>query len=261
MIEDTNPALLLRLGDIAALHQSGSGPTLVWLSGYSSDMNGTKASWLAQQCAIWSYDYMRFDYRGTGQSAGVFHDMTLSDWLDDTLAVIDQLTDRPLILIGSSMGGWLGLKAATLRPNRVKALALIAPAPDFTDQIWHTLNETERADYAATGSLPDDGRFVAMTYKLMKDGNDNHLLLKKPIAFDGPVEIIHGLRDALVPNETPYTIVDLLASEDVTLHLVKDGAHDLSRPQDLDILWQMITRLREKISVESSVPTGEVGAS
>lgn len=247
---DPTAPISLRLGDLTVNKVTGSGPTIVWLAGYASHMNGPRATWMTEQCQIWSYNLIKFDYRGTGQSKGqsngVFADMTLSHWLEDTLNVIDQLTDGPVILVGSSMGGWLGLKAGTLRPDKIKGLLLLAPAADFTDRFWQALTIAERQELTRTGQLPVTETRPPLSHKFIEDGS-KHSLLNAPINYDGPVEIIHGMRDPIVPNHVPHKITELLTSDRVVLHLIKDGVHDLYRPQDLDVTWQALTRLRERV--------------
>lgn len=246
-----SPATMHRLEHADGTHvmaelTEGSGPTVVYLSGYGSNMQGNKPTWLSHQSSIWGQRFIRFDYRGTGLSSGEFNDQTLGKWLDDTLLVLDRLKDGPAILIGSSMGTWLALRAATLQPSKIASLLLISSAPDFTKRYWDQLSEDEKTQAAESKLLPLERR-NPLTFDMVHEANHNHLILGGPIAFDGPTEMVHGLRDDIADVEITHCIVDALASERVTVTLVKDGDHSLSRPQDLSLIWQALTRLREQV--------------
>jgi pimeloyl-ACP methyl ester carboxylesterase len=222
---------------LAFERQAGLGPTLVWLSGFKSDMAGTKAEALA----VWARDagraFLRFDYSGCGRSEGRFEDGTIGRWLDDTLSMIDAQSEGPLVLVGSSMGGWLALLTALARPERVQSLLLIAPAPDFTEALmWANFPDTVRAEILETGRWerpsPYDPEPYLITKALIEDGR-RHLLLGGRIGFAGPVHILQGMQDADVPWRHALKLVEALESTDVTLELIKDGDHRLSRPEDI----------------------------
>jgi pimeloyl-ACP methyl ester carboxylesterase len=224
-------------------------PTVVFLHGLMSDMEGGKAIHLARHALDAGFSFLRFDTFGHGKSSGAFTDGTIGRWRDDALAVIDTLTAGPLILVGSSMGGWVALLAARARPERVKALLLIAPAPDFTENaMWAGMNDAEKAALARNGivQLREGDRTYPVSRALIEDGRE-HLLLRAPIPFAGPVRILQGMRDESVDWRTAPAILDRLQSADVTLTLVKDGDHRLSRPQDLSRLTRTLDLLIHEI--------------
>jgi pimeloyl-ACP methyl ester carboxylesterase len=231
---------------LAWMREEGRSPTVVFLPGFRSDMNGDKAAALATYCAVRGQAMLRFDYSGHGASGGAFEDGTIGRWADDALAVIDQMSNGPLLLVGSSMGGWIALLAARERPERVVGLLGIAAAPDFTEVLmWQAMNFEQRAVLMSTGVLVVPSQYsdpYPITRTLIEDGR-NHLLLKKPIALDCPVRLLHGQCDPDVPWEFALRIADQLSSRDVQVILVKDGDHRLSRPQDLALLRQTIGAL------------------
>jgi pimeloyl-ACP methyl ester carboxylesterase len=192
---------------------------------------------------------LRFDYSGTGSSGGEFEDGTLDRWLDESLAAVDRLTDGPLILVGSSMGGWIALLVALARRERVAGLIGIAAAPDFTqDLMWHSYSQEIRREIMEKGVYlePSDyGEPLPVTRRLIEDGR-RHLLLDKPIPLTCPVHLIQGMRDPDVPWGTAMRILEQLASDDVELTLVKAGDHRLSEPHDLARLTAAVDRMVER---------------
>jgi len=210
-------------------------------------MNGAKASYLDAYCRRRGQAYVRFDYFGHGASSGDFADGTVGRWAEDAIAVIDELTEGPQILIGSSLGGWLMLLAALARPQQTHALIGIAPAPDATeDLLWPRLDEAQRGELIATGSvtLPSEYDPAGYTYSLrmIEDGR-RHLVMRGPIALDCPVRLLHGMRDASVPWETSVRLAEQLTSRDVAIVLVKDGDHRLSTEPDLTRLAATLDEL------------------
>ena len=229
-------------GDGVALawaRQQGTSPTVVFLPGFRSDMTGDKATALAAFCGERGQALLRFDYSGHGASGGRFEDGTIGGWTDDALAVIDRLTEGPLVLVGASMGGWIALLAAIARPDRVAALIGIAAAPDFTEAlIWQAMSFEQRATLMRNGILEQPSRYGdpdPITRALIEDGR-TRLLLNAPIALDCPVRLLHGQDDPDVPWEMALRIAEQVTSRDVQVMLVKDGDHRLSRPQDLALL-------------------------
>ena len=233
-------------GAIAYRARPGAGATVVFLPGFNSDMAGAKAEHLDGVCARWGCGFVRFDYSGHGQSAGVFAEGTIGRWRDDALAVIDAVTEGPLVLVGSSMGGWIALLAALARPGRVAGIVGLAAAPDFTeDLMWEAMLPAERAALMAAGriELPSEyGAPVTITRALIEDGRA-HLLLRGPIGFSGPVRLLHGQADADVPWERSLTLARRLAGDDVRVVLIKDAGHRLSRPGDLAALEMVLGEL------------------
>ena len=232
---------------LAYEQRPGAGPTIVFLPGYGSDMTGSKATALDAWAELEGRALLRFDYRGCGQSEGAFGDATLDDWRDDALDAIDHLTQGPLILVGSSMGGWLMLLIAVERHERVKGLVGVAAAPDFTE--WG-YDETQRAMLAADGLIAvehPDYETPEITTKAFWDSGQASLLLDKEIAIDCPVRLLHGLEDTDVPPSIAFRLGRALRSADVQTLLVKDGEHRLSRPGDLGLLLTTVAALIETL--------------
>jgi pimeloyl-ACP methyl ester carboxylesterase len=216
------------------------GATFLWLCGFNSDFTGTKAAHLHAWAVAQGHGFTRFDYFGHGSSDGDFADGTIGRWRDDALAVLDTLPPGPVRLVGSSMGGWIALLVARARPDRVAGMVLIAPAPDFTERlIWANLTPAQRAMIETEGrwlrpSPYGDGPYP-ITRALIEDGR-THLVLDGPIAFEGPVRILHGEGDDEVPWAGSVTLAQRLTTRDVHLCLVKAGDHRLSSPSDLALL-------------------------
>lgn len=233
--------------DLAFRRSAGAGPTLVWLCGFRSDMDGTKAAALHNWADAAGRAFVRFDYSGHGRSGGTFVDGTIGRWLADTLAVLDTATKGPLVLIGSSMGGWLALLAARARPERVQALVLIAPAPDFTERLlWPELSEEARHAIMAEGHWDRPSAYeeapTPITRALIEDGR-RHLVLDAIIPFTGPVRILHGQQDPDVPWRLSLDLAAALASDDVRVTFVKSGDHRLSTPRDIALLEATVAAL------------------
>jgi pimeloyl-ACP methyl ester carboxylesterase len=216
---------------------AGAGPTVVWLGGFRSDMAGSKAQALAEWAGIHGRDFLRFDYFGHGQSTGDFLQGSITRWRADALAVIDDLTEGLLVLVGSSMGGWLSLLAAAARPERIGALVLVAPAADFTEALMKP-----RFSAAALRALERDGVWMEpsdddpagypITRLLIEDGA-RWSVMPGPLGIDAPVRILQGAQDDAVPWTHAQELVAAIHGPDVTFTLIKDGDHRLSRPQDL----------------------------
>lgn len=219
-------------------------PEVLFLGGYKSDMNGTKATFLDDLCRKRNQTYTRFDYFGHGSSSGDFVDGTISQWVNDSLAIIDQVTKGPLILIGSSLGGWLMTRVAVARPDRVKALIGIAAAPDFTeDLIWATLNEEQQKEFIKTKlfHLPSsqDPKGIPVPLSFIEDGRKN-FVLRDDIDITCPVHLLHGTLDADVPWTFSHRLTQRLKSEKVSLLLIKDGDHSLTSPFALGMLTSIL---------------------
>lgn len=211
--------------------------TLVWLGGFRSDMEGGKALALDAWAEETGQPFLRFDYSGHGRSEGAFEDGGIGQWREDALAMIDS-TEGPLVLCGSSMGGWIALLVALARPKRVKALLLIAPAPDFTeDLMWEGMPQHVREAVMRDGvwMQPSEYGPSPITRKLIEEGR-NWLLLDGPIPFSGPVRILQGWRDRDVPWTHAARLLERIDSDDLVFTLVKNGDHRLSEPEDLDSL-------------------------
>jgi pimeloyl-ACP methyl ester carboxylesterase len=212
---------------IAYRSRDGSKPTLLFLPGYASDMEGTKAVALDGFAERRGLGMVRFDYSGTGASEGRFDEGTLERWLAEAVGVLDRLTDGPVILVGSSMGGWIALHLALLRPDRVRALVGIAAAPDFTDWGFADADAAERNGLA----------------RGFWESGQNLRLLENEIAIDCPVRLIHGEQDNDVPLEVAFRLLRALRSADVQLNVIKGGGHRLSEPHEIDSILHTVAVL------------------
>lgn len=234
---------------LAFRHRPGAGPTIVFLPGYMSDMQGGKALALDAWAARQGRAMLRLDYAGCGESEGAFEAGTLTGWRDDARLVIEALVpEGPLILVGSSMGGWLALLLAQALGARVAGLVGIAAAPDFTD--WG-FDAARRAVLRETGRLveptPYGDRPVVTTLAFWESGEALRLL-DGEIALDCPVRLLQGQADPDVPWHTALRIAGQLRSAQVQTILIKDGDHRLSRPQDIALLVETVARLPETLA-------------
>ena len=224
---------------LAYVHTPGAGPTTVFLPGFRSDMTGSKAVAVEGWCRGAGRACLRLDYSGHGASGGEFTEGCIGDWTRDALAVIDGVTTGPLVLVGSSMGGWIALLVALARPGRVVGLIGIAAAPDFTEALmWESMLPAERAVLERDGVLMVPSAYGAptpVTRHLIEEGR-RHLLMGAAIGVTAPVRLLHGQRDPDVPWETSVRLAARLAGDDVQVVLVKDGDHRLSREADLVLL-------------------------
>lgn len=228
----------------------GKSPYLVWLCGYHSDMSGSKAAQMMQIAIESGHGAILFDYSGTGLSDGNFEDFNISDWKSDGEEIL-KLINGDIILVGSSMGGWISLLLATTNPN-IKGLVLIAPAPDFTkDLMWDSFSPEQKQKLETDGYLLRKTDYDINGYKitnnLIKDG-EKHILLNGPININCPVRIIHGMQDEDVPFERSIILAQKLKSQDVKINFIKSGNHRLSEPDDLNILAQTLKEIIRKLS-------------
>ncbi len=224
----------------------GRTPVVVFLPGFASDMNGTKALCLREACAAAGQAMLRLDYAGHGSSGGRFENGTIGDWAADAAHVIAAPTgDAKLLLVGSSMGGWIALLLALRFGARVAGMVLIAPAPDFTETIRPRLTPAQREALDRDGFLLPPSQYgapVPITRRLLEDGG-KHLLLAGAINIHCPVRVLHGMQDPDVPWQNSLKLADCLASDDVRLIFIKDGDHRLSRDADLLLLRQSLSTL------------------
>lgn len=221
---------------------AGRGPTTVFLPGFRSDMTGSKALAVEGWCRARGTACLRLDYSGHGASGGRFEEGSIGEWTADALVLMDRLTEGGLVLVGSSMGGWIALLAALARPARVAGLLGVAAAPDFTEALmWDAMMPAEQAALRRDGvmHLPSQyGEPTPVTWKLIEEGR-RHLLMDRPIPIGCPVRLLHGQRDPDVPWETSLRLAERLESSDVEVTLVKGGDHRLSRDQDLAVLERL----------------------
>jgi pimeloyl-ACP methyl ester carboxylesterase len=246
---------------VAYLKLTRREPGVVWLSGFKSDMAGTKAAALAGWAERTNRSYTRFDYFGHGKSSGAFRDGTVTRWLDDALAVIDELTEGPQVLAGSSMGGWIATLAALKRPARIAGLMLIAPAADFTEALmWKNMSEAVRRDVMERGVWHRPSAYDQDPYPisraLIEDGR-KHLILGGPICVPCPVRVVQGMADPDVPWTHALHLVERLESGDVVVELIKNGDHRLSTAQDIERLCRTLDELL--LTIERAGPRDRSG--
>jgi pimeloyl-ACP methyl ester carboxylesterase len=228
---------------IAFRHAAGTAPTLVFLPGYMSDMSGSKAAAVFDWARANGRGCLLLDYSGCGESDGAFAEGTLSTWRDEVLALIEAYAPGPVVLVGSSMGGWLMLLVALALPARAAALVGIAAAPDFTE--WG-LDAAQKAALEAGETLLEENPYgpePTPTYPGFFADACGHLVLSGKIALDCPVRLLHGQRDSDVPFDVSLRLARHLRSEDVQVVLVKDGDHRLSREPDIALLLRTIEAL------------------
>ncbi|MCK9551058.1 alpha/beta hydrolase [Aquamicrobium sp.] len=245
---------------IAVRRQEGDAPGVMWLGGYKSDMLGTKAEALAEWATGQGRAFLRHDYSGHGESGGEFADGTISKWLRESLAVFARHTRGPQVLVGSSMGGWIALRMVQellkAGESRVRGLVLIAPAPDFTAELVEpAMTDEQRRELAQQGYFEIPSDYVDEPYiytrDLIEDGRTN-LMMSAPIDTHCPVHILQGMQDDSVPHTHALKLVGLLPADDVTLSLVPDGDHRLSRPQDIDLLISAVRDMAAQASRQNT---------
>jgi pimeloyl-ACP methyl ester carboxylesterase len=226
------------------------GVTLVFLGGFRSDMEGSKALALRDYCAGQGQAFLRLDYSGHGASGGRFEDGCIGTWAEDAARVIEARAPGPLVLVGSSMGGWIALLLARRWGARVRGLVGIAAAPDFTNRLMEPgLSAAQRQELAATGITHDPspyGEPVPITARLLEDGRTQSVL-DRPLPFTGPTRLLQGMQDAEVPWQTATDLAQHLGTNDLRVVLVKDGDHRLSRPQDLTLLEHTVGEILQVV--------------
>ena len=228
------------------LHQ-GTGPLIVFLSGHGSDMFGSKAEALADYCLEAGRAFLRFDYTGHGLSSGTFLDGTISSWTKDATDILEKLADDKVILVGSSLGGWIMLNLAKANPHKMAGLIGIAAAPDFTETlIWQNLSADQQEEMAQTGHIalpnPYADEDVIYPYTLITDGRDN-LLLDKPLDITCPIILHQGMADREVPWQTACAIAEIVSSDNVQINLVKASGHRFSSDEEIAMIIHSLESL------------------
>jgi pimeloyl-ACP methyl ester carboxylesterase len=241
---------------IAVRHVKGRNPGLVWLGGYRSDMLGTKAETLDGLARETGLAFTRHDYSGHGESGGEFRDGTISRWLAESIAVFERFTSGPQVLVGSSMGGWIALRMVQElnkgKPaDRIAGLVLLAPAPDFTNELHEPkLTDAQKADLETKGYFEEFSEYSdepnVFTKALFDDGVKNRIMTT-PLDTYCPVHILQGMADPDVPYTHAQKLLEFLPKDNVTLTLIKDGDHRLSRPQDLELLTRAVSAMAGRI--------------
>jgi pimeloyl-ACP methyl ester carboxylesterase len=234
---------------IAVRHRNGNSPGLVWLGGYRSDMLGTKAEALDKWADANGHQYLRHDYSGHGESGGEFIQGTISRWLEESLAVFEHYSKGPQILIGSSMGAWIALRMAQVlasegKSDRLSGMLLLAPAPDFTHELMlPELSDAMKHQLNTNGYLEEKSEYSdepnIFTKALFDDGEKNRVM-KGQIETNCPVHILQGMRDPDVPYHHALKLTEFLPADDVTMTLIKDGDHRLSRDQDIALMLRCL---------------------
>lgn len=247
------PQILTRDDSVRiAYHKlEGRSPGIVFLAGFMSDMEGTKATLLEEICRQDGRAFLRFDYQGHGQSSGNFDDGTIGMWAEDSLSALDALTEGPQILVGSSMGGWMMLLAARARPERIAGLVGIAAAPDFTVDLLPSSLTPEQMDEIETNGIvripTDYGDDPYTITKAMLESGDDNQVMNTPLDIRVPVRLLHGMEDDSVPWQLSLNLQKNLASDDVVVTIAKKGDHRLSDDDDLDRLVATVRDLAEKV--------------
>ncbi len=247
------PDRQLAYQQVLATPENRALPGVVFLGGFATDMTGTKATFLAQKCAEKGLSCTLFDYRGHGRSSDLFENGCIGDWTDDALHILDHLTQGPQILVGSSMGGWIGLLLARARPERLAGFVGIAAAPDFTeDLILPMMTPAQHEAMARDGffyekeerDLGEGEMRIPITRKLMEDGA-RQCVMKSPLRIAAPVRLLQGQQDTEVPWKSALNIAAHIEGDNVEVTLVKDATHRFSRPSDLALTWRTIEGVLE----------------
>lgn len=237
---------------LAYQKHDGNGPTIVFLAGHGSDMFGSKAEALAEYCLLANKSFLRFDYSGHGLSDGEMMDGTISSWTKDAHDILEKLSDDKVILIGSSLGGWIMLNLAKANPHNMAGLIGIAAAPDFTETlIWQNLSVDQQEEMAQTGQIalpnPYADEDVIYPYTLITDGRDN-LLLDKPLDITCPIILHQGMADHEVPWQTACAIAEAVSSDNVQINLVKASGHRFSSDEEIAMIIHSLENLLAETS-------------
>ncbi len=235
--------------DLAYVYVAGDSgsalPLVMFCGGYRSDMEGTKALYLQEVCAARGQAFLRFDYSGHGQSGGAFEDGTIGSWLGDAVDVLEHIGARRVLLVGSSMGGWIALLLARARADIVAGLVGIAAAPDFTEEMFGRLSADQRAEMARAGFVKVPNDYSDEPYHYSQHFYEEakaHLLLCDAHQAEVSMRFVHGKRDVDVPYQLALEIKRVY-SGDVEVIFVEDGDHRLSRPQDLELIGREVVAL------------------
>ena len=219
-------------------------PGVIFLGGFRSDMQGTKASYLEKWCFEKECNFLKFDYSGHGQSSGLFEAGCISDWKNDACEVLDKLSEGPQILVGSSMGGWISLLLGNLRPKRIAAFIGIATAPDFTEaSMWANLDDNARDKLYKFGKVEIESDYsnepYTVTKKLIEDGRSN-LIMNVPLASPFPIRLLQGMLDKHVHYSQAISLAENISHKDVKVIICKDADHQFSSSKCLNILTSTI---------------------
>ncbi|XVN41151.1 MAG: alpha/beta hydrolase [Rickettsia endosymbiont of Argas persicus] len=227
-------------------------PDVILLHGLMSGMHLTKALYLIDYCKKHNYNFTIFDNFGHGSASGQFMKETISSWLEGISLVLDELIEKEAIIVGSSTGGWLALLASLKFPNKIKGLICLAPAPDFTENIWQNISLENQVKMQKEGLLEIQGKNCDHKYpislKLIEDAKKHLLLTKKEININIPVHLIHGILDEQVPYDVSIKLLEKITSNQMVLKLIKDGKHNLSREEDLRVMTNSLEELIQQLN-------------
>ncbi|MSP48279.1 MAG: alpha/beta hydrolase [Alphaproteobacteria bacterium] len=241
--------------EIAFRRLGGSGPGIIFISGFNSAMTGIKASWLAERCRDRGHAFLRFDAFGHGESTGRLAEGTVGRWKEDAVAVLDRLTSGPQILIGSSMGAWIAALVAESRPERIAGLVGVAAAPDFTRELIEpSLSAGARAALARDGVWLRPSAYGAEPYPIARRALEEaarHLVLSRRLAFGFPVRLLHGTADSEVPADLSLRLAGAIDGPDTAVTLVPGGDHRLSGERELALLGRALDQLLAKAASPS----------
>ncbi len=253
--QSSQPLYLEREGkpNLAYIHtpptaEGAALPLVVFCGGYRSDMNGTKACYLEQQCIARGQGYLRFDYSGHGASEGKFEDGTIGSWVEDAIDVLDHVSRGPAIVVGSSMGGWIALLLARARAGVIQGVVGIAAAPDFSEDLFARLTPEQQEEMMSTGhvAIPNDYSDEPYHYsRHFYEEAKEHLLLSQKQTIDFSMRLVQGMKDQDVPWETAVKIQKNYVGAEVDIVFVDDGDHRLSRPGDLELINREVVAISE----------------
>ena len=226
----------------------GRSPGLIFIHGLKSDMNGIKALSIEKYAKKNKLSFIRFDCRGNGKSDGKFEDFTISDWKEDLIYIIDELTNGPQILIGSSMGGWLMTLAAKARPKKIAGLIGLAAATDFGKNFYSNLSKKNKKEIKKNGitKISSKGLSYFVKSKFFTEAKKNNIL-NQPFKFKKPFILIHGLKDEIVSHDIPKKIMNITTGNNIQIIYLKSSNHRLSKPEDLITINSTIDSVRYQI--------------
>jgi pimeloyl-ACP methyl ester carboxylesterase len=235
---------------LAYVHHEGVTPGVIFFPGYRSDMQGSKVLFLEELCRQQGRQFTRFDYTGHGLSEGIFEEGTLSSWFEDGLDIFDHITSGPQVIVGSSMGGWMLLKLLKARQSRIHGVIGLAVAPDFTYNLSFDMTKEQRQTMKDKGVCYVPSQYngenpTPFTLKMYEDGLKN-LVLHEPIEFEGPVVLIHGMKDIDISYTFSMETMKKITSPHVQAILIKEGDHRLSRPEDMQVLGQALETILKR---------------
>ncbi|NKW71874.1 alpha/beta hydrolase [Rhodobacteraceae bacterium R_SAG10] len=234
---------------IAYEKSTGDAPGIVFLGGFVSDMQGSKAAHLEAWARAQGRAFLRFDYSGHGQSSGDFSDGCIGDWVQDAVAVINGVTDGKQVLVGSSMGGWISLILAAEIPDKISGIIGISTAADFTeDGFWDGFSENQRQDLHKLGQVAIPSEYdepYIITRRLIEDGR-RHLVLRRPLPLPFPVRLLHGSDDTSVKLSVPLHILAHASGDDIRLTLVKGADHSFSTPDCLALIESAVQQVIDR---------------